>query len=214
MITLSRTASCCDDSLLETLHWFIGSWLSPSSTNYWSEETVCRVQIYPICSVDLILFLINTLKVCQPSAKKTRNDQLKHLLQHMMLFHIIMETWHLDTAIFYFLLLLFIFWSAAILNKQSSKQMLGFCPFSFFSLLIFFSCILIKASTLLNLKLKSWIFPHFFFFFFFVRLLSVWCFWLKEVIGRNYIRSTLVCSPLEILQVQSGLIKSGWLFFD
>lgn len=35
-----------------------------------------------------------------------------------------------------------------------------------------------------------------------------------EVIDRNYIRNTLVCSPLEILQVQSGLIKSGWLFFD
>lgn len=80
MITLSRTSSCCDDSLLETLHRFIGSWLSPSSTNYWSEETVCRAQIYPICSVDLILFLINTLKVCQLSAKKTRNDQLKHFI--------------------------------------------------------------------------------------------------------------------------------------
>lgn len=34
------------------------------------------------------------------------------------------------------------------------------------------------------------------------------------MIGRNYIRNTLVCSPFEILQVQSGLIKSGWSFFD
>lgn len=40
MITLSRTAPCCDDSLLETLHRLLGSWLSPSSANEWSEKTV------------------------------------------------------------------------------------------------------------------------------------------------------------------------------
>lgn len=140
MITLSRTASCCYDSLLETLHRFIGSWLSPSSTNYWSEETVCRAQIHPICSVDLILFLINTFKsVSAECQKRQEMISLNILLQHMMLFHIIMETWHLDMAIFFFLLLLFILWLAAILNSLQIKCW-GFALLSFY----FFSSILIS----------------------------------------------------------------------
>lgn len=85
----------------------------------------------------------------------------------MMLFHIIMETWHLDTAIFYFLLLLFILWSAAILHKQSSKQMLGFCPFFFLLLLDSYLLFLYshEVQYLIECKTKKLNFPPFNFFF-------------------------------------------------
>lgn len=79
----------------------------------------CRARVYAICSVVLILFLIKALKSVSAECQGQEMISSNISLQQMMLFHILIGAWHVNTAVI-FLSLLFTLRSSMLWNTVNS----------------------------------------------------------------------------------------------